>query len=98
MAFFQAGQIGLISIALSTNQAGTPKFSAASLSRFEFELVGEPTTITDCVGADIFGRDLHDAWLLAVRGGENRTEVQIVCKHNVVVCAGVSHDFRVRCI
>ena len=57
---------------------------------------GHDDLLADHVRADIVGADLHDAGLLAVGGGEDRAEVQIVGKHHVVVDAGVGHDFRVR--
>jgi len=42
--------------------------------------------------------NLHDAGLLAMRGGKDRAEVQIVCEDHIVVRVGISHDFRIRSI
>lgn len=50
----------------------------------------------NCVRVKLFGTDSHDAGLVAMGRGENRVEVRIVSKRNIVVCAGVGHDFRGR--
>ena len=50
---------------------------------------------SDGFGADIFGANLHHAWLFAMRRRQNCAEVEVVSQHHLTIGAGEGHDDKI---
>ena len=65
----------------------------SSLFQFRFRPAQRPYQMAaDRVRTEIAGAELHHAWSGAVRGSQNRAEIQVVGQDDVIVGDGVCHD------
>ena len=48
--------------------------------------------------ADVYATDLHDAGLFSMRDGEDRTEIEVVREHDVIVGRGLCENLKITCV